>query len=208
MRESRATSASVKQPGICSIEADSSISSSCSTLLIDFHVMNLTKFERLTLANQFRILANLEPSSASDWKANAAILEQGYSGQYPSLFPGYSEELTPEECAEVEEILDMYRVLGDAYERLPDHGGLTCNQVTFGGFDGNHEIKQFAYAGFLVRDQAKWGELKNAELNSHSQRLPKYRAMLAVWKSLAESHDLSAEEALAIVARRTNQINS
>ena len=48
--------------------------------------MNLTKMERLILANQYRILEKLDAAEADIYGQRAEILEQGYSGLYPSLF--------------------------------------------------------------------------------------------------------------------------
>lgn len=125
------------------------------------------------------------------------VLENGYVGEYPAEFTDISEPTSRAECELVWDILDMFRVIQFSVKKLGKDG---WDQVkvkdaeyygTFRGFDFNDsdEIRLANYAEFLVTS-GRWTEQeeafspKNDRGNSHSQMLPRYRAMLRVFKPL------------------------
>lgn len=54
----------------------------------------------------------------------------------------------------------------------------------FDGFDGNQEGPYFSIAKFLVQKMERFEEFKDRSLNSHSNRVAEYRAMLSVYDSI------------------------
>src|ERR1700683_906737 len=98
--------------------------------------MELTKLERLILANQFRILEHVDPDEASRCHEACEILENGYTLEYKSLVSNFDDDVPEATCSEVIDILDMYRALKKAFRELPD-GSVNPSDVEFRGFDGN-----------------------------------------------------------------------
>jgi uncharacterized protein YfbU (UPF0304 family) len=160
--------------------------------------MELTKFERLILRNQFRILEKLDPNSARQSQAACDILQHGYSLEYDTLAAFSSDDVPRATCEEVRDILDLYRALKKALKELPV-GSLTPEDATFKGFDGNEEGEHFGYAVFLIETQGKWGESKTSELNSHSPMLHKYRPMVERWKKCSNKWDLTVADVTSIL---------
>jgi uncharacterized protein YfbU (UPF0304 family) len=163
--------------------------------------MKLTKVERLTLLNQYRILEKVDPDNASFYGQVCEILRSGYTLDYGlELMTGVDpDEMSEDECHEVRDILDLYRALKKAHRELPE-GTISSKDAEFPGFDGNEESKHFAYARFLIEDQNKWGESK--AVNSHWPHLGKYRAMVAEWKESAQKWELTAEDVKRILSQK------
>src|SRR5437868_5720806 len=85
--------------------------------------MKLTYVERWTLANQYRILEALYPDEAKHHQYARTVLEEGYELHYLDLYPGLSQDegtLSEMECDEIQEILQMYWVLQNTYQKLPN----------------------------------------------------------------------------------------
>ncbi|HEX3682227.1 MAG TPA: YfbU family protein [Bryobacteraceae bacterium] len=155
--------------------------------------MELSKVERLILANQFRILEKIDPDEARDSQMALEILRNGYTLDYESLVSHFDKEVSEATCREVRDILDLYRALKKALRELPE-GTLTEKEATFKGFDGNEETEHYSYVLFLIEVQRKWGESATAELNSHCPMLERYRPMLEQWKRCPKKWDLTAED--------------
>jgi len=161
--------------------------------------MKLTKIERLILANQYRILEKLYPEEARDSREAFEILQSGYTLEYDSLPPHLDSEVSEETCREVKDVLDMYRMLKNAIRDLPPGGVAPSDDAEFQGFDGNEETEHYSYALFLIETQGKWAESKNAELNSHTPMLERYRSMLGRWKHRNDRFNLTAEDVAHIL---------
>lgn len=166
--------------------------------------MELSEKDRLLIANQLRILEALYPDEADYYAVQRKAVEQGYTLHYSDLTAGFFDEMSPERCQEILDILEMYRVLTFSATELDD---LEINQhhsLRFEGFDGNHETSEMLYAQYFVEDLDRYNELKYgseyASFNSHTPLLDKYRRMLSVWRSLQKrSYELSRDEVLAVL---------
>jgi uncharacterized protein YfbU (UPF0304 family) len=146
--------------------------------------MELTKEQRLILYNQYLILSKLDPEQADNWEQKAEIVSSGYTRLYEDeLAKGIGPEVSKPVCEEVAEVLEMYRGLHAAAG------------VTFEGFDGNNETEHYAYAQFMIQELGRWAEFKNSDLNSHAERLARYRRMLQVWNRRSDKTRLSKDEA-------------
>ena len=102
--------------------------------------MELSRTERLLLANQFKILGLLEPDESDYYDQAKEILENGYEAHYDGLFQNIDEDtLTAEQCGEVTEILNMFRDINHGLSKLDDKSDIWMHKATFDGFDFNDE---------------------------------------------------------------------
>jgi uncharacterized protein YfbU (UPF0304 family) len=157
--------------------------------------LKLSRVERLILVNQFKILQRLDPQEAKAYERWSEILENGYELEYGDIFRHvYEGTLSDEQSREVMDILDMHRALERAYDALEDKAGIEEYGVRFSGFDGNNETDQFGYLRHL-RETGRWTEFKlRDDGNSHMPTLGRYRAMLAVWRTTRDKHELTKDD--------------
>lgn len=163
--------------------------------------ISLSLTERLVLANQFRILAALNPSESDDCKDLIEVLERGFSAEYSRVFTRFHREgLGQEDCNYVSEVLEMFWNLQDAYDQLGNKAGLDDRDVRFPGFDGNNENAFLQYAKHLCKSGFR-GFRSSSSMNSHSQTTRRYGLMLERYHSvpIARRRGLSAEEIRSII---------
>lgn len=132
----------------------------------------------------------------------------GLAWKYPGII-GSGKNATPPVVNEVADILEMWQMLEASYNRLPPADKARVEKeaepfgshVRFRGFDGNHETKYMGVAEFLVNDLEKFSIFKGRDLNSHMPSLDIYRRMLAIYKSIRNSHDdlLNAEQIITVL---------
>jgi uncharacterized protein len=154
-------------------------------------MMKLSPVERWILSNQCSILAKLDPNQSEYHEKIREALDSGYELHYAPehITTNPDEIMTEEECREVLGILSMFQVLRQSFERLADKSGIEEGAVRFGGFDGNNETKQMGYTEYYCgrrrpNDRRFEGDVDLNNLNSHSERLPRYRAMLAEYNRI------------------------
>ena len=120
------------------------------------------------------------------------MLERGYEGEYPQLFPSHAEALNAYDCELVWDILDMFRVILSSVEALGENGWDAIgveHAEWFGKFKGfdyqnEREIQMAGYTEYLVKS-GRWTEqeeLVKEGTNSHRQMLPTYQSMLGAFK--------------------------
>ncbi len=80
--------------------------------------MSLSPVERLTLANQYRIMAKLYSESESTYSRWADELERGYESFYNDIFQDIEDPLPEEESKFVLDVLGMYQVLQNSATNL------------------------------------------------------------------------------------------
>lgn len=166
--------------------------------------MELTKKERLILANQFKILEKLYPGKAEDYSVRRKALESGFALHYATLFEHIYDEMPEEQCREVLDILNMYRVITFSLEKIEDKGDIANHPyVQFPGFNGNTEINYLLYAEYFITDLGRFKELKYdqeyPDLNSHMPTLDKYRRMLLERYALQDKKELTKEDIVQIL---------
>jgi uncharacterized protein len=152
------------------------------------------------LSNQYSILAKLDPDQSDYYDKIRDALESGYESHYTPehITTSPSAIMTEEECREVVDILAMFQVLRQSFDRLPDKSGIDEGDVRFGGFDGNNETKQMAYTRYFCGrpgDRRFEDDVDLNNLNSHAERLPHYQAMLREYNRIkdAKPRDLSMD---------------
>lgn len=170
--------------------------------------ITLTKFERLSLVNQFLILKGqgeeeISKSSYYDLEGiNAAIevLSGGYEGLYNEIFKGITDPIPHEIADEVYDILGLYDDALISFSHLSEDERTAelKTLITFDGFDGNNESEHYAVLKVIVENLHKFNflfdEENGARFNSHSRRLSKYRKQLEAIKEYEVPSQLSADE--------------
>ncbi len=159
--------------------------------------MELSLAERLILMNQHRMMAKLAPEEAERHELQAEAYENGYALDY--VPDNVTKDEFPEaQCREVIDILQMFRVLTQAADRHDISDEDVKRAITFEGFDGNEEPRQYGYAQYFVVRKGRFEEFNPAgehgDLNSHMPRLDKYRSMLAEWKQSQDRSRLTEED--------------
>ena len=148
--------------------------------------------ERTILANQYRILAalNEDPYESERHATKAEILEKGFEWEYDQIFNQISTDtVSSEVSSEVFDILEMFRQVGWAINKLPEEqkSELNTEKLRFRGFDGNNDKHFYFLSWWDAQNPTNYyredlGHI--AGFNSHSEfPLADYRGMLAVLKT-------------------------
>lgn len=157
----------------------------------------MDKLQRLNFINQYLILEKLYPEESDYYKNHRKALEHGYELHYSWLTEHIYDELPEEECQEILEILDMYRVITFSYQKL--HPGKEIpDSYRFVGFDGNNETSYMGYVQYFINDLDRFQELtygsSYCQFNSHFPSINMYRRQVEKWKELDKKLQLSLPE--------------
>ena len=164
--------------------------------------MELNKFERLLLMNQYRILSLLDQSNPDHYDKLRDALENGYVASYQDdLFAGMLDGLSVEQSAFVLEVMSMYDALQRSYDALDDKQGIEEERTKFPGFDSDFELAQLGYARFVVEREGRFSHLKpaSADFISHTPMVDQYRRMTDVWKLAGNRYELTQDDITAIL---------
>ena len=85
----------------------------------------LSKIQRLTLINQYKILAELDKENRKQYEEFIEILSSGYTVFYDTLTEWISDEMNEEEGEFVLDVLDLYCAV-EVYEYR--NGKLECKK--------------------------------------------------------------------------------
>jgi len=164
--------------------------------------VELNKFERLLLMNQYRILSLLDQSNADHYNKLRDALENGYVASYQDdLFAGILDGLSVEQCTFVREVMNMYDALQRSYDALDEKQGIEEERTKFPGFDSDYELEHLGYARFVVEREGRFSRLKpfSADFISHTPMLDRYRRMYDVWKLADNRYELTRDDITAIL---------
>ena len=164
--------------------------------------MELNKFERLLLMNQYRILSLLDQSNADHYDKLRDALENGYVASYQDdLFAGMLDGLSVEQSAFVLEVMSMYDALQRSYDALDDKQGIEEERTKFPGFDSDYERAHLGYARFVVEREGRFSRLKShsRDFIGHTPMLDEYRRMTDVWKLAGNRYELTRDDITAIL---------
>jgi uncharacterized protein len=146
--------------------------------------MWLTKAERLLLANQYEILARLNPDFESSYYTKREVVLRGFELEMNSLFHTFDEEgLSVDGCSEVINILAMYEHLDGSFQRLQEKNAINPGDIQFPGFHEDTEWRQSSYTNHLMQDH-RFMYLHRKNRRPSEPMLPLYRAMLKVWEPM------------------------
>lgn len=160
--------------------------------------MQLTLVERLTLRNQFEILARLGDDGRpyAEW---IEILEQGHALLYGEMFSDLDADgVDPADAREVLDILDVFRALDEAKERGVTIPASASGRDQFAGFDANTEPRHYAFARFVIEVQGRYAESSHA--NSHRPTLSGYRELVRRWADIGKAFPLDASQVSVLLA--------
>jgi uncharacterized protein YfbU (UPF0304 family) len=171
--------------------------------LYDERDMDLTKKDRLIIANQLKILEKLYPDEADYYSKHRTAVEHGYKLHYEWLVEHFYDEMSEDECREVLDILNMYRALRFSYDNLEDKSGIEEEDIRFKGFDGNNETSRHSYVRYFILELERFSELAPespySDFNTHYPVLEAYRKMLAVWSGFTNKYQLSKDQIQQLV---------
>jgi uncharacterized protein len=143
--------------------------------------IKLTLTERLILANQYKILANIDNKFTASYDAQLKIVEGGFEDLYSHLFDNISEKTYDKSIVEeTYEILEMYRNLEPDLSNSKVSG---ADKIKFKGFDANND-PHYIIMSLLTGDMGLYAEYDDFDFNSHSSSsLNMYRKLLPVYKN-------------------------
>ncbi len=172
--------------------------------------LSITDAERLILANQYKILAQLDRQNDGheheDYERLSKALMHGHSWLYQSYFDQVlADNLSDETEDYVVEVLALFSILKDSYTNLPQEEMCLIDprNINFIGFDGNNESDLLSFARAL-RENGRFTEiLKDGCQNSHCPTGRVYGNMLGAWKVLGKpNYPLTVEHIKAIADSR------
>jgi len=156
----------------------------------------LTKVERLTLMNQFRILEALCPDEAASYARGQEVLREGYEFLYAlEVFGGIDNPMSAEDCREVWDTMEMFDAIGRS---LPQGSPLKDDPNSrFSGYDGNNEPVFMAFAEFTFERLKRFQDMPKRETNpwnSGPAMREVYGRMLAEWRRVPEADRFGMNE--------------
>lgn len=95
----------------------------------------------------------------------------------------------------VQEILNMFQVLRQCYESLPDKSGIKLEFVLFDGFDGHSEGDYFEAAQSIA-----CGDPAIRAYDSHMPRLNSYQTLMQRWRDSKDMQNLTHADLVRITA--------
>ncbi|EPY1174660.1 YfbU family protein [Acinetobacter baumannii] len=161
--------------------------------------LDLTDKERLFLSNQYEILGTLKKDD--HYLLLAEQLREGHKWLYQHSFDALYENLPDEDAELVLNILQVYEALKESYDALTDKSGISIQEVSFAGFDGNREPELMGFVDALNKAHRFSSTIDAGVLNSHSPKADRYQNMIQKWKELDKSNTLSKEQILYILSR-------
>lgn len=167
--------------------------------------------DRLMIANQYEILSRLtnDEHEKKEYENLRDIFVSGYSRYYSLATEWFSEEVNPEECKFVTDVLNLYRDLYFSWSRNEEaREKIDENEVLFKGFDlnDNLEVKYFSFYKFLVENLEKYSEIKEfikegkiKDFNSHG-----FGPSMSTLKEMIQRHnDIKTSKG----SRRSDDLN-
>lgn len=158
--------------------------------------MELTDFQRIELANSYRLLGNSEVDSSTKrlYQNIATALSEGYSEIYNGLltetgFVENSEVIPAEQQAEVLEDFEMYQFLINRGKE---------SDISFFGYDANNS-KKYSFAMYVLDELGAYPDIKKLfsnDINSHGVDAfsDKKSSMILKYRELKRQEVLYSDE--------------
>ncbi len=152
--------------------------------------MQLTPPEKLILTMLTEIHKRLEITDSK-----AEFIEKAIdSNQLWALSLHDEETKLPKDVERVWMILEMWQYIETSYKNLSDDDkkhiktetNLSEGYLTFHGFDGNHETKDYSIARFTIDELGKYVYFQTRKLDDTVQLAEYYNAMLAVYHPIKD----------------------
>lgn len=174
----------------------------------------LSDFERVSLVNQFLIMKGqgkevIDEVSFYDFDKIDALIEilrVGHEGLYDEVFDIISKPISKSVVDEVYGILSLYDDALSSFEKLSDAERTEELRllIKFDGFDGRDEKEHYSTLKTIVKHLEQFEGLfeGNKDLNSHMNRLSKYRKQLDISKGFEGLYELSSEDLYKIFGKQ------
>ncbi len=159
--------------------------------------MKFEEKERLSLVNQYKILASLNKSDEKYYQEKIEILENGYESMYPSLFENFSNEtLSVADCNFVSEVLEMYGTgITLSFNKL-EKKTLTKEEIYFPGFNTREEFKYHSFVIFWLETLDRYAEIQENSSGNYrgiGDNVERYKKMIVKWNKFGK-YDLTEEQ--------------
>jgi uncharacterized protein YfbU (UPF0304 family) len=170
--------------------------------------MKLTKSERIIVANQLDVLARLaaDPEIIAQYERQRQVIILGIESAYESSFT-LCDPISADVSDEVEEILEMFRAIGDAETNLGRPVGIDEEALRFAGFDPIAEAEHASYADFVLSGGDRWLESRD-RAHSRFPMLKTYRKMLRAWNRSRSKDTLTEADLRRIYGRRPGPVTT
>lgn len=180
--------------------AEQQILSPCS-IMEEWVVSNspspFTLNDRISLANQFRILEKLDPDQAKDHAKKAEILESGYEGQYGVILGQFEANyLSAEDCRLVEKTLLLHSWLMD----WNDKANIDVSEYSQVLFDANSESDHLSYGLFLYNNAPCGYPGVTDVVNAGHPTIHRWRKMVDAWENREHKTNTEADVSRIITA--------
>ena len=153
----------------------------------------MDNFQRLSLLNQFEILAKIDKENKSHYEERVEILKEGYEYHYDEYIWGeLSDPVSKKDSQFVLDVLKMYRDITWSKSNMDpdDQEKIKSHHTFFPGFDYNDskEVKLAIYAEFYIEKLGRFQELIEDKdfdgFNSHDLKIDTYERYLANYKKV------------------------
>jgi uncharacterized protein YfbU (UPF0304 family) len=159
--------------------------------------MQLTQSEKLIMIMLADVLKTIDPKRRTSGVDPELIIDAIMSNNSWAIATEYSmllggEDRSDDVVGEVFDIMSMWRNIEfdiskftpEQRAQLETRVGPYLSKAEFDGFDGNEEEPHYGAAKFIVERMGQFDEFSGRSLNSHANRIAKYRAMLRVYNQL------------------------
>lgn len=182
--------------------------------------MEISNSEKLIIALLDNISKHLNIDEDSETISSRFVMDAIYSGnewaiasEKQNLFNSSNNNLPPH-VKEIYDFLFMWRIIEESYDELSEEDkekvkGQNFNSApSFEGFDGNNETEYLSAIRFMVKKMTNCFSFlgERCNINSHSPKVPRYRAMHNTFMSLLDATvpgtTFTAEEIIEIVNSR------
>ena len=154
--------------------------------------LRLSLADRLTLVNQYQVLAELRPELAELYNSYIHILKSGFEIQYVHLVEGFGGGLKEEDSRDILRILDMFSVLTNVLDNA-NMNPVYREASRFQGFHEQLESEQFVFANYLINELRHYENIRSQivrhGLSSNVPKLDTYRRMLEVWLACENTYN-------------------
>ena len=166
----------------------------------------LSKYQRLSLLNQYNILRELaiirgDKKEADRYKEFITIITNGYVGEYNYLTEHLLDEFPEDESEFVWNTLEMYSYIYSSFKNI-EKPQIDESKILFPGFDYYYESDYYEFCRYVLFDLKMFDELTEndrTDFNSHCRCCSKYHVMLNKWKNMGGPLDLSEKEIIDLI---------
>ncbi|PIJ51491.1 hypothetical protein BL250_13990 [Erwinia sp. OLTSP20] len=163
--------------------------------------MDISHAQRLIIANQYRLLARLEPAQEAHYRRLQTIVECGYGLQLSELAHDFGEMMSEALCRNVIDIMEMYHAIQVSWNNLKEKTDIDVRRLNFLGFDAASEGQLLGYVRFLVESEGRYPDFDASQhgFNAQTPMWQKYQRMLTLWQACPRQYHLSANEITQIL---------